>query len=728
MEKITEQMTDVEAPSITPEGWSNAPTLRQLKQDYSDARPAHDDQRQKIQRWLDYLHVEGQAKPKDVKGHSQAQPKLIRKQAEWRYAALSEPFLTADNLFNVKPATWEDTEAARQNALVLNKQFNTDIDKVSFIDEFVRAAEDEGTAIVKLSWITEEEEVTEMVPEVEWIEEEEMLPLLEEVAAMKDENPTGFLTEVPEELRIAVDRFIDDGFVGIANITGYTEETVTKVVKNCPDLEVCDYRNVLIDPSAKGDMRKASFIIYSFETSLSELRKEGIYKNLKHINIENNTPLGDPDHEVDSDSSANFNFNDEARKLLVAYEYWGYWDIDGSGIVQPIVATWVGDTLIRLEANPFPDKKLPFVVARLMPVRNSVYGEPDGELLIEHQKILGAVTRGMIDLMGRSANGQMGIRKDALDTVNMRRFQQGKDYEYNANVDPRMAFYMHTYPEIPASAQYMINLQNMEAESMSGVKAFSQGITSESMGPVAAGIRTAIDAAGKREMSILRRLSSGIVEIGRKIISMNSEWLEDEEIIRITNENFVAIRREDLGGKFDLHVDISTAEEDNVKAQELAFMLQTVGPNVDPGIMKIILRDIARLRKMHELAKEIEEYNPQPDPIQQQSAMLEIEKLKAEIAELYARVKENTTDAELNLAKIDETRAEAGLKQSQTDLNNLDFVEQETGTKQEREKELMGEQARAQGETKILEHELNRETEALSELDKYLQTRRSQEN
>ena len=38
---------------------------------------------------------------------------------------------------------------------------------------------------------------------------------------------------------------------------------------------------------------------------------------------------------------------------------------------------------------------------------------------------------------------------------------------------------MHTYPEIPASAQFMLQLQNMEAESMTGVKAFNQGLSGE---------------------------------------------------------------------------------------------------------------------------------------------------------------------------------------------------------------------------------------------------------
>jgi hypothetical protein len=252
------------------------------------------------------------------------------------------------------------------------------------------------------------------------------------------------------------------------------------------------------------------------------------------------------------------------------------------------------------------------------------------------------------------------------------------------------------------------------------VKAFSQGINADALGEVAAGIRGALDAASKRETSILRRLASGMEKIGRKIIAMNAEFLDDEEVVRVTNEEFVPVRRDDLAGNYDLKLDISSAEEDNVKAQELAFMLQTMGNNLDPGMTRLILRDIARLRKMPELAKQIEQWQPQPDPIQQQMQLLEMEKLKAEIAELQARTYENTTDGQLNQARIGTEQAKARELGASADQKDLDFVEQESGVKQEREKELQGEQARANMALKSFEHGLKMKEQRQSELQKFL--------
>lgn len=83
---------------------------------------------------------------------SRVQPKLIRKQAEWRYASLSEPFLATEDIFRVNPVTYEDTYAANQNELVLNYQFNTQLNKIKLIDDYVRAAVDTGTAIIRVGW------------------------------------------------------------------------------------------------------------------------------------------------------------------------------------------------------------------------------------------------------------------------------------------------------------------------------------------------------------------------------------------------------------------------------------------------------------------------------------------------------------------------------------------------------------------------------------------------
>jgi hypothetical protein len=686
--------------------WANPPSILQLKQDLQQAKPVHDTQRTKVKGYLDNLNITGSAKIETPEGSSKVQPKLIRKQAEWRYAALSEPFLSTADLFRAKPKTWEDRKAAQQNQLLLNHQFNTAIDKVSFIDEYVRTAVDEGTVIVRVGWEYKDEKYEAEEGVFEFHLNPEFAPLHEELAQMKEKSPSQYMTDVPQELKDAHDVSVENGAPYEPVKVGTKKVTKTRVLKNQPTAEICDINNVVFDPTCGGNVEKARFAVESEEYSLAELEEDGRYKNLAQINIDGESVLAQPDHAPAGDQG-NFRFSDKPRKRFVVNTYWGLWDIAGDGVLVSIVAAWVGDLCIRMEMNPFPDKAHPYVVEQYLPVRKAIYGEPDGALLVENQKIVGAVTRGMIDIMAKSANGQTGMSKNMLDATNRRKFDKGQDYEFNPNVDPRVGIHMHTYPEIPQSAQYMLNLQNFEAESMTGVKSFSQGVSGASLGDVAAAVRGALDAASKRELGILRRLSNGIVKVGRKFTAMNAEFLSEEEVVRLTNEEFVTVRRDDLAGKYDLELSISTAEEDNNKAEQLAFLLQTTGNNMDPDMRNMILSDIARLRKMPDMAKKIEEYQPQPDPMMQEKMKLEIELLRAQINKENALAAQAGSTAQLNVAKVDTEGAKAANLSSDTDQKNLDFVEQESGVKQERAKELHGAQSEAQGRLKLLERSID---------------------
>ena len=673
--------TDIDISDLV--DWKNPPTLGDLKQDYESAKVAHDVHTQEVDTWLRVLNGEQTINAK--RGRSKLVPKLARRQAEWRYAALSEPFLSTDDLFNTSPQTFEDKEIAVQNGMMLNYQLNCRMDKVKFIDEYVRTAVDEGTAIVRVGWEFEEgkrkiyEDIMEMQPTMD--------PATGQMAV--DPN-TG--QPVMQEVKV-----------------GEKAKTKTITIKNQPVLTICDYNNIIVDPTCDGDIEKASFTVYSFETSLAELKKDGRYKNLDNINFESASVLSEPDHEVNTDDTS-FTFKDKARKKVIAREYWGFWDINDTGEVEPFVATWIGDTIIRLEENPYPDKKIPFVLVQYLPRRKNIYGEPDASLIEDNQKIVGAVTRGIIDIIGRSANGQQGIRKDALDVTNARKFERGEDYKFNANVDPRQAFHMEIYPEIPRSALEVLNMQNNDAEALTGVKAFTQGISGQALGATATGIRSALDATSKRELGILRRLSNGLNQIGRKIISMNAEWLDDEEIIRVTNEQFVAIDRNDLGGIYDIKLNISTAEADEQKGSELAFMLQTMGNTMPPEMSQMILADIAKLRKMPDLAKRITEYQPQPDPMVQQKMQLEMALLQAQVQNETAKGQENAVDVELKTAKTETERAKARSMHSDSDNKDLDFIDKESGAREMREMNL---EAR-----KHADNMESKEHDRLSNLDK----------
>lgn len=682
-----------ESVSVFGTGWKSEPSLQDLKYDLESTKSSHAAQMAKVETWRSNLNVK--STDNKVAGRSSVQPKLIRKQAEWRYTSLSEPFLNTPKVFTIDPVTYEDVTSAKQNELVINNQFNTKLDKINFVDTLVRRAVDEGTAAIRAGWKAEYEKVNVEYPQYAISPTD----IPDEIALLQQAVKLDASQQEPQVVE-AVAQSLETGIPHWYYPTGEIEVVEeTKLINNHPTAIICELDNLYIDPSCGDDLDKAEFLVYSFETSKSELKKSDLYSNVDSISVGSNSVLGDPDHTSDW-ASGGENFRDDARRKLVAYEYWGFYDIDGSGKTSPIVATWVGDTLIRMERNPYPDGKIPFILIPYLPVKDSVYGEPDGELLEDNQKILGAVTRGIIDLLAKSANSQTGFRKGALDVVNRRKYDKGLDYEYNSQLDAQQSIYMHTYPEVPMSAYNMISMQNQEAESLSGVKAFAQGISGAGLGDTATHARGALDAAARRENGILRRIASGMKKLGRKMIAMNQEFLDEEEVIRVTNKEFVKVRRDDLMGNFDLDLRIATAEADEQKAQELAFMLQTTGQNFGVGMFKMILSEIAELRRMPHLAESIRAYQPEPNPIDQELGKLEVEAKQLENAKIQAEI--NKLNAEAAAAG-----SRANNLQADTDKKNLDFVEQEAGIAHQRNLEKDSAQASANIELEATKAFLN---------------------
>lgn len=670
-------------------GWEKAPTISDLKADLTASKPYHDTVVGEIERWRNHMHCLGEAAPKKVKGRSSVAPKLIRKHAEWRYPSLSEPFLGQETLFTSRPRTWEDVKAARQAQTLLNYQFETVIDKVEFIDELVRAAVDDGTVVVELGWHQVIKNRTETVPVYAYYPvmatQADAIEQLQAAAQLKQQNPNEYKNLDPA-IRASVEESLKTEMWVLAVDTGTTEEvTVSYYEANHPTAEICDINNLYLDPSCGGKLDKAMFAIRSFETNYGEMKAKGIYKNLELVPWEQLSISAESDHKTTTPDT--FRMAGKARNKVVAYRYHGYRDIHGTGELVPVVATWVGDILVQLEETPFPDGKIPYEIGSLMPRRGNLFGEPDAELLIENQATVGALTRGVIDLMGRSANAQQGIPKGFLDFPNKRRFENGLDYEYNPMLgNPLQALVQHTYPAIPQSALDMINLNTMEAGSLTGVQTFNDGVNGEAYGSVAAGVKGVLAASSKRETSILRRLARVVARVGTKISQMNMAFLSEEEVVRVTNEQFVTVRRDEIKGRYDMSVAVSSAEADAAKSQKLSFMLQTMGPKVDFGITKKIMASIARLDKMEELAHLLENYEPQPDPMVQALQ-------KAELDEAQAKAAKAMAEADEARARAAYYAAAARRMGSEADLKDLEFVETETGTKHARDLQKIQSQA-----------------------------------
>lgn len=609
--------------------------LTAFKADMQAADNLRIEQVAKVEQWR--KEYNGEKYGNEQKGKSELVSRDIKRQDEWQHASVKDPFVADVDIVKCSPVTFEDRQSAEQNELVLNYQFARQFPRYRFMTDVIKLFYKEGTVVVKTGWRYEDEEQPVELPEYAF-------------------NP---FTNEPE-------------------IIGYKMSKQLKVLVNQPDATVCRIEDTYLDPTAEGDPQKARFMIHRYESDLSTLRKAGKYKNLKKLALEVagvSTSAAEADFDPTDDTE--FTFEDKPRKKLLVYEYWGFYDMDGDGEAEPIVCTWVGDTIIQLENNPFPDQELPFLVIANNSIPFKQYGEANAELIGDNQKIATAIKRGILDNMANSNNGQKGIRTGSLDQINKKRFLNGKNFEFQGTAAD---FYDGSYNQIPQSVFNVLEMTGNESESMLGVKSFSGGITGAGLGSTATSARGALDAVSVRRLDIVRNLAENLIKpLMRKWMAYNSEFLQPEEVIRITNDEFVPIKRDDLKGMVDIQVDVSTAEDNAQKAQELEFLLQTLGQTMDPGMMKLITVQISKLHRMPDLAKAIEEYEPQPDPLTQRMRELEVRKLEVEIMERESRARENYVDVEAKQAKAALDRAKTVNLQSDTDNKDLDFTRKAQG-------------------------------------------------
>ena len=667
--------------------WANEPSVEDLKTDLEEASSYQERVREDLKRWS--LERDGGKPIKPNRpGKSVIRPKLIRKHNEWKYPALEEPFLSTLDMFDIRPRTAEDGPAAKQNSILINYQWSTAINKTKLIGDIVRTIVDEGTVIVKTGWeteygidVVEREQPTYASPE----ESYQLLQQKVEAGEMDPAEAQAML-EMGEPVETGTE-------------TVYVE--VEKLVVNQPTYEVCSTANVTIDPACEGIIENAKFAIHEYDVSMSTLVKDryvpgdkakgipasGFYYNLDNIKTEDDS-TGQFD-EFKSEEVRSFKYNDAARKQLRAYEYWGYWDIDGNGELTAIVATWVNGTMIRMEKNPFPHNRLPFSVTTYMPVKRELHGEPDGELLIEHQESIGKMTRAIHDITANQAVGQTFIDEQMFPTPSQKaNYEKGNTVYYRSGFNPKQSIHKNTVEPIPASAFQLIQSQTQDAEAVTGTRPFA-GQGSGMLGATATGIRSSADATAKRELSVLRRLSNILFrDIAKLTIAMNQAFLEEEFVVRITAEEFVTIRRDDLLGNFDMVIDVSTPERDNETAEKIMKLMQTNAANMDPKLAAMHYVKLADLWNLPDLAEAIKSYEPQPDPkrqelmdIQIENAKLENERLKkiieesdSKILERLSRAHENEIDQRKKAAEASFKEAQTAKLQSETDMLDFEFT------------------------------------------------------
>jgi len=612
-----------------------------FKNDYTSSEDYHDTWADKRSTWI--AEENGEPYGNEEKGKSTLVSRDIKKVNMQQHSAIIDPFVSGPELVDTHPVTEEDRPTSDQAELLLNYQFCRDFPRYNFVSDAYKVQQREGIVVAKVAWEAEEGEVEEERP----VMETTLVP-----------GPQGL---VPQEIQVGTEMV-----------------TVTKLIKNRPTAEVCDNSMLYIDPTCIGDISNAQFVVQRYMSNISKLKSSGLYKNLNKLDALNSSmPYTGEADDYDKRDTNDFSFQDKPRQELEVYEYWGNYDLNDDGIAEAIVCVWVGNTVIRLEENPYPDKQIPFISCAYNSEPFSINGTANADLLSVDQRIKTSIKRAMNNTLDAGTQGQKGYPKGMLDPINAKRFKEGKDFEFNMGEAANI--WVGQFADIPNSTMNYYQSVSDEISSISGVIPNGRSGAS-ALGSSATAASGILGATERREIDISRNLKENLfIPLFRKWHSMNAVFLDDEQIIRITNNEFVTIRRDDLYGNIDIDITVSTPATDVEKANDLSFMLQTMGPTLPFEMTQLILSEIAKLKRMPDLSSQIKEYQPQPNPLAQKREELEIQKLEAEIMERQSRARENQVDMELKSAKADNERAKSRKTHSDADTTDLDFLRKQSG-------------------------------------------------
>jgi len=671
--------------------WANAPTRGDLYNDYASALNGQEDYRAKLREYR--TNMKGGVVPKVRQGKSTAVSLLVREHVEWTKPALSEAILSTKNMFKISPIGSEDVLGATQNSLVINNQWSNKINKVKLVDDIVEVLTEEGTVVVKTGW-----ESIEGVKEVE--KEQPVFATPEQLLEMVQQG------QIPPEQ--AQQSMETDQPVQIGTEIVYVEEPT--LIKNQPTYEVCNNANITIDPTCDGVVEDAQFAIYEFNTNYAELleykytkdketgEESGYYHN---IDVFKNGDDGDDIYDqFKSDESNNFKFDDPARKRLRAYEYWGYWDIQGDGVLVSIVATWINNTLVRLEENPFPHGRIPFSTAAYMPRKGSYHGEPDGELLKQSQARIGRMGRAIDDKTAEDAVGQKFIHESFLKPSAKNAMEKGNTTYYSGNMHPKDAIWKNDVQPLGSTQFDVIAREEKKAAELSGSIAFAGSQSNPKLGG-GTQQKSSMDATAQRKLSVLRRLGAMFEDMARMTISMNQVYLSETEIVRATGDQFVTIARDDLEGRFDFNVEISTPEKDEEQANRIMTLMQTNAASQKPETVEMMYVKMLELWKMPEEAQAIRDQQPPPpDPRQERMIDLQIQEqelkngliakqIEAEDSMIFERMSRVDENLEADIAKkqAEARKSEAAAKKMdiETDIATQVYIDTDSGRKREEE-------------------------------------------
>ena len=488
--------------------------------------------------------------------------KDIAATVEWALPSLLRIFTGNKDIISISPIGPEDEEAAEINQKLLNFQLSVLNNAFSVFYRWFKDALIVSLSVLKCWWVDDARTRNEIVV----VDDQQLLALRQ--------NPNIQIKQVrPIEFDISIPVF-EVSYSALVYYRGY------------PKIQPIPYWEFLYSPKCF-DIHNTPFACHRKEVTVDFLRrkaKSGIFaQGPVQEAINNAYNKGDYVNAFKYEIQPRVSLYESPDKQgtpaapVTLYECYLDYDIDGDGLLEPVIVTLAEDQILRIEKNTLGAKPFFGLSPILEPFEPEGKSYSDSISDIQHTKT--ALIRQILLNVGQSNNPrwkvQMGKGVVLQDLIDNKEILRTNDMNALEPIKP--------IPLAPWTFSFLEYLEVLK-ENVSGVTRYSQGLDSSSLNKTATGISKIMEASQQRLELIARIFAeTGIRQLFRFMVGLNQRFVRQEQVIRVAGKP-MRITPDDLQGEFDFVVESSALfggeEKQVVAAKEmlgLAPVLQQKG-------------------------------------------------------------------------------------------------------------------------------------------------------
>ena len=576
----------------------------------------------------DAYRAKGDGK-KERPGHSRIKCSDIMDTIEWMMPSFIKAFAGTTECISISPNNEEDVQKAEKLEKLLNWQFmGRHCKGFTVIYEWVKSCLIYGTSVIKITWqdkyikkgfdlpIATDNQIyqmqgDDMVKDLDGEPQDIQAGTIidEDVLALANTDPTllNYIGQVNSQSMQVQPVALDD-FRVWRNVHG------KKLIKSYsgPLVEVISPEDFYMDPEAK-NIEDAQFVIHRVWRTygyLKEKERDGIYSNVDEVKAwldrdkERfiNSERAQRYDSADAIDPANYAIDSEdkqvARHKVEVFEWWGLLDLTGEGYQEPYLVVYCGETILRMEMNPYGHGQPPFEVLRPMLDPFKFTGVSIPEMVGEFQAVKTALFRQILDNVSYQNNGAWLVNRNAGVDINAL-LNMRPNTIVRSNITSGAVVPL-TPPNLQGYPLTMIELVDSMLQKRTGVTSYNQGLDANSLNKTATGITKIMDASVQRiELQARVMAETGVKQAFQKILMLNQQFMDQTIVIRVFNKP-LEISPDDLIGDFDVTVDVGGATSKNeTRVQQMMTLMQSASLMMSTGVM--------RPQNIYEIGKKIME-------------------------------------------------------------------------------------------------------------------------